>query len=74
MATKISIFTPFRLRVGSMFACIVISVAAYVVRIHKVFVKATTLLILTWLFGTCMVARQQQKNAYRSVLKPKVLF
>ena len=47
----------------SMFAWIVISMAAYVVSIHQGFIKATTLLILTWLFGTCLVARQQQKNA-----------
>ena len=43
----------------SMFAWIVISVVADVVSIHQVFIKVTTLLILTWLFGTCLVARQQ---------------
>ena len=46
----------------SMFAWIVISEVAYVVSIHQDFIKATALFILTWLFGTCLVARQQQKN------------
>ena len=32
----------------SMFAWIVISMVAYVVSIHKYFIKVTTLLILTW--------------------------
>ena len=53
---------------------IVISVVAYVVSIHQGFIKATTLLILTWLFGTCLVARQQQTNAKWHNFKPKVLF
>ena len=30
---------------------------------HKCFIKAAALLLLTWLFGTYVVARQQQKNA-----------
>ena len=36
--------------------------------------KATTLLILTLLFGTCMVARQQQKNVKWSNCKFKLYF
>ena len=58
----------------SMFAWIVISMVAYVVSIHQDFIKATILLILTWLFGTCLVARQQQKNAKWHNFKPKVVF
>ena len=57
-----------------MFAWIVISVVAYVVSIHQGFIKATTPLILTWLFGTYLVARQQQTNANWHNFKPKVLF
>ena len=53
-----------------MFAWIVLSTVAYVVSIHQGFIKANALLILTGLFGTCLVARQQQKNAKWHNFKP----
>ena len=54
-----------------MFTWIVISVVIYV---HQRLIKATTLFILTWLFGICMVARQLQKTGNGLILSLKFFF
>ena len=46
----------------------------YVFWIHQGFIKATKLLILTWLFETYMVARQQQNLRNSLILSLKFYF
>ena len=77
MATKISILTHFRLEVGSVrdAVCLLGQLYQWLLMLSDYsFIKATALLILTWLFRICMVARQHQKNAKLPNFKCKFYF